>query len=157
MTVFPSLFPSQCHMDTCYYLFFSVLITDVLMLSLGRLARRGFHLQTLFFFGQWWETSHLEQMLVAGYPMQLLVKRRLLQGVLVFLQFLGWQCLFLIPVYGDKAGGTTSFSVWLCFRNRGLILKTEGLFAGSWWLAQKRAKRVKRLTPKFESKKGTLC
>lgn len=36
-------------MDTCYYLFFNVLITDVLMLSLGRLAWRGFHLQTFFF------------------------------------------------------------------------------------------------------------
>jgi len=40
--------------DTCYYyLFFNVLITDVLMLSLGRLTWRGFHFAHLLFSFLW--------------------------------------------------------------------------------------------------------
>lgn len=68
--------------DTCYCLFFHVLITDVLVLFPGRLGET-FTLSAsvfLLFFGQWWEAPHFKQMVLAGYPIQLLVSPGLLQS-----------------------------------------------------------------------------
>lgn len=36
------------------------------------------------------------------------------------------------------------------------FLKTQGLFAHSWWLSQFFLKRAKRVAPMFEFKKGGL-
>lgn len=65
-------FPAAVTWDTCYCLFFGVLITDVLRLFPERLGKT-FTLSSSFFFflffGQWWEASHFEQMVLVGYPM----------------------------------------------------------------------------------------
>lgn len=103
----------------------------MLILSPGRLTGRGFHFAHFFFFFSlgsdgkhhaWSKCSCLNAL------MQLLVDQRPLQRVLIFLQFLGWQCLYLIVCMEVKQEDPLASLV-------DFVSEPEAYF-WSWWLAQ---------------------
>lgn len=152
-------FPASALWDTCYCLFFNVLITDVLMLFPGRLGETFILFTSFFFFSLDNDGKHRPSNKWSELDIRCSCwSTQSYCRVLIFLQFLGWTCLFVIPAYGDKAGGPTSFSGWLCFRTGGLLFEDRGslcpqLMAITKIIIKKRAKRGKRLTPNLNSRK----